>query len=156
MLKTTELPDKLASSRNDGSRSASSKNNDSKLASERNSSNNEVNGLGVDRNGVKHAKKSGKLSKSENLSKSRQSKREQLSKSQKSANSEKKSSKSENLPNFDIKKNGPSFLISDARMTFNYLQLAFTKAPIFWHFDPECYIWIETNTLSYAINGMLS
>ena len=44
-----------------------------------------------------------------------------LSKSQKSAKSRKKLSKSENLPNFNVKKNKPSFLTSDARMAFNYL-----------------------------------
>ena len=54
-----------------------------------------------------------------------------LSKSQKLAKSRKKLSKSENSFNSDIKKNGPSFLTPDARITFNYLWLAFIKAPIF-------------------------
>ena len=53
-----------------------------------------------------------------------------LSKSQKLAKLEKKLSKSRNLPNFDIEENGPSFLTPDARMAFNYLRLAFTKALI--------------------------
>ena len=39
---------------------------------------------------------------------------------------------------------------------FNRLQLAFIEAPILQHFDPKCYIWIETDALGYAINGMLS
>ena len=43
---------------------------------------------------------------------------------------EKKLSKSGNLSKFDIKIAGLSFLISNARTTFNRLWLAFTKAPI--------------------------
>ena len=58
------------------------------------------------------------------------SKTRKLSKFQKSAKSKKKLSKSETLPNFGTKKNGPSFLISNVRMAFNYLRLAFTKALI--------------------------
>ena len=65
-------------------------------------------------------------------------------------------SKSRNLPNFDTIKNGPNFLTPDARMTFNYLWLAFTKALILQYFDLECHIWIETDALSYAISGVLS
>ena len=41
-------------------------------------------------------------------------------------------------------------------MTFNHLRLALTKAPIFQHFNPECYIWIETNILGYATDRVLS
>ena len=41
-------------------------------------------------------------------------------------------------------------------MVFNHLGLAFTKAPILWHFDPKCHILIETNISGYAIGGMLS
>ena len=48
------------------------------------------------------------------------SKTKKLSKSQKSAKSRKKSSKSGNLPSFDAKKNGPSFLTPNARTTFNH------------------------------------
>ena len=44
-----------------------------------------------------------------------------LSKSQKLAKSEKKMSKSRNLPNFDAKKNRPSFLIPDIKTAFNCL-----------------------------------
>ena len=49
------------------------------------------------------------------------SKTRKLSKSRKSAKSRKKSSKSENLPNFNAKNNRPSFLIPDARTVFNHL-----------------------------------
>ena len=79
-----------------------------------------------------------------------------LSKFQKSAKLEKKLWKSENLPNFDAKKNGPSFLTPKARCVFNCLQLIFTKAPILWHFDLKYYIWIEIDALGYEINRVLS
>ena len=130
MLKTTGSSDKPALSRNNGNKSASSRNNDNKSASKRNNGNGKVNGFGVDRNGVEYAKKIEKLSKSENSSKSRQSKSKKLFESQKSAKSRKKSSKSGNLLNYDTKKNGPSFLTSDARTAFNHLRLAFIKASI--------------------------
>ena len=57
-------------------------------------------------------------------------KSQKLSKSQKSAKLEKKLSKSENLLNFDPKKNKPNILTPKARIAFNRLWLAFTKAPI--------------------------
>ena len=50
----------------------------------------------------------------------------------------------------------PKFLTPDAREAFNQLRQAFTKAPIFQHFDPECYIRIETDVSGYAIGGVLS
>ena len=50
----------------------------------------------------------------------------------------------------------PSFLTPNARTAFNCLQLAFIKAPIFWHFNPEYYIWIEIDALDYAIGRVLS
>ena len=65
MLKTIELLDKPAFSKNDGSKLAFSKNNNSKLTFERNDNNNKVNRFGVSRNSVKYTKKLGKLSKSE-------------------------------------------------------------------------------------------
>ena len=68
----------------------------------------------------------------------------------------KKLSKSRNLPNFDVKKNEPSFLTSDTKMDFNRLRLAFIKDLILWHFDSEYHLWIETNALSYAISDLLS
>ena len=106
-------------------------------------------GDGVD-GGVKIAKKSGK-SKSQKTSKSQKS-----AKSQKLSKSGKNSSKSGNSPNSGATETGPSFLTPKARSAFNYLRLAFTKAPILRHFDPECYIRIETDTLGYAIGGVLS
>ena len=53
------------------------------------------------------------------VKKPRKSKGQKLAKSQKSAKSGKKLSKSGNLPKFDAKKAGPTFLISNARTTFN-------------------------------------
>ena len=64
MLKTTGSPDELAPSKNDGSRSAFSRNNDSRPASGRNNGDGKVDGVGVGGNGVEHAKKSEKTSKS--------------------------------------------------------------------------------------------
>ena len=91
------------------------------------------------------------------LSKTRKSSKSwKLSKSQKLAKSRKESLKSGNLPNFDIKENGPSFLTPDIKTAFNHLWLAFTKALILWHFDLECHIWIEINALDYAIGDVLS
>ena len=84
------------------------------------------------------------------------SKTRKLFKSQKLAKSRKKLLKNKNLPHFDAKENGPSFLTLDARTAFNHLWLTFTKTPILWHFDLECYIQIETNALGYVIGGMLS
>ena len=97
----------------------------------------------------KLAKKSGKLSKGLKLSKLGNSKGKNLAKS-------KKPSKSGNSPNFDTKKAGPSFLTPEARAAFNCLWLAFTKAPVLQHFNPECYIRIKTDALGYAIRGVLS
>ena len=85
---------------------------------------------------------------------------QKLVKSQKSSKSKseksKKLSKNENSSNFDALEAGPSFLTPKARATFNCLQLAFTKAPILWHFDPKCHIWIEIDILGYTIGHMLS
>ena len=99
--------------------------------------------------GSKHVEpKIGRL-KSLKLSKSRNSKGKKLAKS-------KKPLKSGNSPNFDAKKADPSFLTSEARSAFNRSWLAFTKAPILWHFDPKCHILIETDALGYAIGSVLS
>ena len=62
---------------------------------------------------VEYAKKSEKTSKSQNLAKSR-----------------KILSKSGNLTNFDATEIETKYLTPDARTTFNYLWLAFIKAPI--------------------------
>ena len=119
-------------------------NDNSRPASGRNDDNSEVDGFGVGRNGVEHAKKSGK------------SKSKKTSKSRNSAKSGKKLSKSGNSTNFDATEDGPKFLTPDARTAFNRLRLAFTEAPILRHFDPECHIRIETDASGYAIGGVLS
>ena len=49
-----------------------------------------------------------------------------------------------------------TFLIPDTREVFNQLRQAFIKVLILQHFDPECYIQIETDALSYAIEGVLN
>ena len=100
--------------------------------------------------------KTGKLSKSRKLSKSEKSKSEKMSKCQNLAKSRKMSSKSGNSTNFDATENKLKFLTPNTRTAFNCLRLAFIEAPILWHFDPECYIWIETDALGYAIGDMLS
>ena len=120
---------------------------------------NEVDGVeGSDKSIEKYWKssKTGKLSKSWKLSKSRKSRSKKMSKSQNSAKSGKKLSKNGNLTNFNVTEDRPKFLTSDAKTTFNRLQLVFTKAPILWHFDLECHIWIETDALGYAIDSVLS
>ena len=75
-------------------------------------SNGEVNRFGVG-DSVKHAKKSEKTFKSRNLAKSG-----------------KKLSKSGNSTNFDAMEARPKFLTPNAKITFNYLRLAFIKVPI--------------------------
>ena len=50
----------------------------------------------------------------------------------------------------------PNFVNPNAKKTFNYLRLAFIKAPIFQHFDLESYIRIETDISGYVIGGVLS
>ena len=68
----------------------------------------------------------------------------------------KKPSKSGNLPNFVATEPRPSFLTPEAKSAFNCLRLAFTKALILRHFDPEYNIRIETDILGYAIDSVLS
>ncbi len=48
------------------------------------------------------------------------------------------------------------FLTCKAKNTCIYLQKAFNKASIFWHFDPKRHIHIETDTLGYIISEVLS
>ena len=110
----------------------------------------EVNGFGIGGNSMEHTKKSGKLSKSGKL------KSEKMSKSWNLAKSGKKLSKSENLINFNATEDKPKFLTIDARTAFNCLRLVFIEVPILWHFDPECYIWIETDASGFAIGGVLN
>ena len=118
----TRLPDELAFSRNNDSRSASSSNDNNKLAFKGNDGNGEVNRFGVSKNGIEHAKKSGKLSKS------RKSKSKKIFKSRNLAKSGKNLLKSGNLTNFDAIKPKPKFLTPNAKTTFNCLRLAFIKA----------------------------
>ena len=66
----------------------------------------------------------------EPVKKSKKLNSQNLSKSQKLTKSRKKSSKSENSPNFDVKKNGPSLLTPKAKTAFNCLQLDFINALI--------------------------
>ena len=49
-----------------------------------------------------------------------------------------------------------SYLTLKARLAFNKLKKAFTKTPILQHFDPECYIRIESDTSGYVIGRVLS
>ena len=93
------------------------------LGLEEGNGNGEAIGFGVGGGSEKLARKSGKSSKGLKLSKSGNLKAKKLTKS-------KKPLKSGNSPNFDAKKVGPSFLTLEARVTFNRLWLAFTKAPI--------------------------
>ena len=51
---------------------------------------------------------------------------------------------------------GSDFLIPGAKLAFTKLRQAFFKALIFHYFDPECYIWIETDASGYAIGGVTS
>ena len=48
------------------------------------------------------------------------------------------------------------FFITNARKAFTKLRLPFIVAPILNYFDPECHIWIETDTLGYVISRILS
>ena len=109
-----------------------------------------VDGFSVGGNDVEHAKKSGKLFKSG------KSKSKKTSKSRNSAKSGKKLSKNGNSTNSDATEDGPKFLTPNARTALNRLWLAFTEAPILWHFDPECHIRIETDVSGYAIGGVLN
>ena len=99
-MKTTRSPNEPASSRNDGNRSAFNRNDNSRSASGKNNSNGKVDEYGVGRNGMEHAKKSGKLSKS------RKSKSKKTSKSWNLAKSGKKLLKSGNLTNSNATKDG--------------------------------------------------
>ena len=67
----------------------------------------------------------------------------------------KSQTKSEHLGNSNNLKE-PKFLTSNAKEVFNYLRQAFTKVLILYHFDPQCYIWIETDVSGYAIGEVLS
>ena len=74
MLKITGLFDKLAPSKNDGSKLIFNKNDNNKPVFGKNNSNNEINRFNIDRNDIKHIKKSEKLSKSGKLKSKKTSK----------------------------------------------------------------------------------
>lgn len=46
--------------------------------------------------------------------------------------------------------------MAETRLTFIKLRQAFVKAPIFWLFNLQYYIWIETNKSGYAIGEIFS
>ena len=52
--------------------------------------------------------------------------------------------------------NVSNYLTPDAKKAFDQLCQAFTKAIIFQYFDPEWYIWVETDASGHAIDGVLS
>ena len=53
-------------------------------------------------------------------------------------------------------KNVSNYLTLDAKKALDQLCQAFTKAPIFQHFNPEQYIRVETNASGHAIGRVLS
>ena len=59
-------------------------------------------------------------------------------------------------PNSRNKEAGTGFLTLEARLAFTQLRQAFVKAPIFYHFNPESHIRIETDVSDYAISGVLN
>lgn len=48
------------------------------------------------------------------------------------------------------------YLSFNAKIVFNHLKQAFTKALIFQYFDLKLHIQIKTNALGYVINKVLS
>ena len=48
------------------------------------------------------------------------------------------------------------YITYNAKQVFTQLKQVFTKAPILQHFDLEYYLRIETDLLSYAIDGVLN
>ena len=63
---------------------------------------------------------------------------------------------SSNHVSHTVSNNVSNYLTSDAKRAFDQLYQAFTEAFIFQHFDPEQYIWLETDMSGYAIGGVLS
>ena len=60
MQKTSRSPKKLASSKNNGCRSASNINNNSRLASRKNNDNSEIDQFGISNYIIEHGKKPGR------------------------------------------------------------------------------------------------
>ena len=148
ILKTIKSPDKPIFSKKNINRPAFSRNNSYKLAFEKNNSNSKIRLSG---DNIKYAKKF-KKSKDQKSAKSQKSSKLGKSKSEKS----KKLIKSGNSSNFEAIKARSIFLTFDTRIAFNYLLLAFIKALILCHFDPECHIWIEIDVSGYDICEVLN
>ena len=64
-----------------------------------------------------------------------------------------KSKKLTRVPNIGVT-GKPNFLTPNAKKAFNHLWLAFIKASILQHFDPENHIRIKTDASGYAIDGV--
>lgn len=62
--------------------------------------------------------------------------------------------KSENI--VELKKSEMRFFIFKARLVFAKVRQTFIKTLIPYYFNPEYYIWIETNIFDYTINGILN
>ena len=80
MLKTTRLSNKLAPSKNNGSKPALNRSDNSKPVFRRNNGNGEINRYGISKNGVEHIKKSKKLFKSGKSKSKKMSKSQNLAK----------------------------------------------------------------------------
>ena len=53
-------------------------------------------------------------------------------------------------------KNVSNYLTSDAKSPFDQLHQTLTEAPIFQHFDPKQYIWVETDASGHIIGRVPS
>ena len=67
-----------------------------------------------------------------------------------------KTSKSKNLSKSKKTVGSSDFFTPGAKLAFTKLRQVFPKAPIFYHFDLEPYIRIETDALDYTIDGVFS
>lgn len=65
-----------------------------------------------------------------------------------------KSAKSKNV--VQLKELETGFFTSRTKLIFAKLRQTFIKAPILHYFDPQYHIWIKTNILGHAIDGVLS
>lgn len=65
-------------------------------------------------------------------------------------------SKGQNLVKALVQNSGSGFLISRAIKIFTELRQVFIKTPIFYHFNPNCHIQIETQVSSYTVNRVFS
>ena len=74
---------------------------------------------------------------------------DEVGKNQKMSKSKKLSKSKKTIGSLD-------FLTLGAKLAFTKLRQAFLKALILYHFNLECYIWIETNILEYVIGEIFS